>query len=57
MKNMQLLMNSVECLQQDTYRLLGYEKSLAKQQQAKQQFLARRVSHRMVVFTYKVYMK
>ena len=57
MKNMQLLMSSVECLQQDTYRLLGYEKSLAKQQQAKQQFLARRVSHRMVVFTYKVYMK
>ena len=44
-KNMQLLMNSVDCLQQDTYRLLGYEKTLAKQVQAKQQFLQRRVSN------------
>ena len=43
MKNMQLLMTSVDCLQQDTYRLLGYEKTVAKQIQAKQQFLIRRV--------------
>lgn len=43
MKNMQLLMTSVDSLQQDTYRLLGYEKTLAKQVQTKQQFIARRV--------------
>lgn len=43
MKNMQLLMNSVDSLQQDTYRLLGYEKAVAKQIQTKQQFLLRRV--------------
>ena len=43
MKNMQLLMTSVDSLQQDTYRLLGYEKNVAKQIQAKQQFLQRRV--------------
>lgn len=41
-KNMQLLMDSVDSLQQDTYRLLGYEKNLAKQAQQKQQFLQRR---------------
>ena len=51
MKNMQLLMTSVDSLQQDTYRLLGYEKSLAKQQQAKQQFLLRRVSCEIVIIT------
>ena len=51
MKNMQLLMTSVDSLQQDTYRLLGYEKSLAKQQQAKQQFLLRRVSREIVIIT------
>ena len=43
-KNMQLLMDSVDSLQQDTYRLLGYEKNLSKQAQQKQQFLQRRVS-------------
>ena len=43
-KNMQLLIESVENLQQETYRLLGYEKNLAKQSQARQQFLQRRVS-------------
>ena len=42
-KNMQLMMTSVESLQQETYRLLGYEKNLAKQTQLKQQFLAKRV--------------
>ena len=42
-KNMQLLMDNVDTLQQDLYRLLGYEKNLAKQQQAKQQFIQRRV--------------
>ena len=40
---MQLLMDNVDTLQQDLYRLLGYEKNLAKQQQAKQQFIQRRV--------------
>lgn len=43
-KNMQLMMSSVENLQQETYRLLGYEKNLAKQTQLKQQFLSKRVS-------------
>ena len=40
---MQLLMENVDMLQQDMYRLLGYEKNLAKQQQSKQQFIQRRV--------------
>ena len=43
-KNMQLMMTSVDSLQQETYRLLGYEKNLAKQAQLKQQFLQKRVS-------------
>ena len=42
-KNMQLLMTSVDSLQQDTYRLLGYEKQLAKNSQAKQQLLQKKV--------------
>lgn len=41
---MQLLMTSVESLQQETYRLLGYEKNLAKQVQTKQLFIQRRAS-------------
>lgn len=41
-KNLQLLMDSVENLQQETYRLLGYEKNVAKQLQQKQQFIQRR---------------
>lgn len=42
---MQLLMTSVDSLQQDTYRLLGYEKQLAKNSQAKIQLLQKKVSH------------
>ena len=42
---MQLLMENVDMLQQDLYRLLGYEKNLAKQQQSKQQFIQRRVGN------------
>lgn len=41
---MQLLMTSVDSLQQDTYRLLGYEKQLAKNTQAKQQLFQKKVS-------------
>ena len=37
-------MDNVESLQVETYRLLGYEKNIAKQAQQKQQFLQRRVS-------------
>jgi hypothetical protein len=40
---MQLMMVSVDSLQQETYRLLGYEKNLAKQSQLKNQFLQKRV--------------
>ncbi len=40
---MQLLMTSVDSLQQDTYRLLGYEKQLAKNTQAKQQLVQKKV--------------
>ena len=43
-KNMQLLMDSVETLQQDNYRLIGYEKTVAKQTQARMAFVAKRVS-------------
>ena len=50
-KNMQLLMDNVDTLQQDLYRLLGYEKNLAKQQQAKQQFLQRRVRQGLCAHT------
>ena len=39
---MQLLMENVEGLQLETYRLLGYEKNISKQSQQKQQFLQRR---------------
>ena len=42
---MQLLMTSVDSLQQDTYRLLGYEKQLAKNSQAKIQLLQKKVPH------------
>ncbi len=41
-KNVQLLMENVEALQLETYRLLGYEKNISKQAQQKQQFLQRR---------------
>lgn len=41
-KNVQLLMENVEALQLETYRLLGYEKNISKQLQQKQQFLQRR---------------
>jgi translation initiation factor 3 subunit H len=41
-KNVQLLMENVESLQLETYRLLGYEKNISKQAQQKQQFLQRR---------------
>lgn len=41
-KNLQLLMDSVDNLQQETYRLLGYEKNVSKQLQQKQQFIQRR---------------
>ena len=41
-KNVQLLMENVEGLQLETYRLLGYEKNISKQSQQKQQFLQRR---------------
>ena len=41
---MQLLMTSVESIQQDTYRLISYEKQLAKNNQAKQQLIQKRVS-------------
>lgn len=44
-KNLQLLMDSVDNLQQETYRLLGYEKNVSKQLQQKQQFIQRRVSN------------
>ncbi len=43
-KNMQLLMESVETLQQDNYRLIGYEKALAKQAQSRLAAFAKRVS-------------
>lgn len=43
-KNMQLLMESVETLQQDNYRLIGYEKAVAKQAQMRSNALAKRVS-------------
>lgn len=42
-KNMQLLMESVETLQQDNYRLIGYEKAVAKQAQTRSNALAKRV--------------
>ena len=41
-KNVQLLMDNVEALQLETYRLLGYEKNISKQTQQKQLFLQRR---------------
>lgn len=41
-KNVQLLMENVEALQLETYRLLGYEKNISKQAQQKQQLLQRR---------------
>lgn len=46
---MQLMMASMDSLQQETYRLLGYEKNLAKQTQLKQQFLQKRVKTPIVV--------
>lgn len=51
-KNMQLLMDSVETLQQDNYRLIGYEKTVAKQTQAKMAFMAKRVSAHKCVYYY-----
>ena len=47
---MHLLIDSVENLQQDAYRLLGYEKNLAKQTQLKQQFLQKRVGNISVLY-------
>lgn len=43
-------MENVEALQLETYRLLGYEKNVAKQAQQKQQFLQRRVSLLFLTF-------
>ena len=43
-RHLQLLMESVESLQQETQKLLYYERSLSKQQQMKLQFIQRRVS-------------
>ena len=40
---MRLLIDSVEALQQETYKLLGYERNSTKQIQLKQQFIAKRV--------------
>lgn len=34
---------SVELLQQETYKMLGYERNYIKQQQLKQQFIMKRV--------------
>ena len=43
--HMRILIDSVETLQQETYKLLGYERSAFKQLQIKQQFLLKRVSN------------
>lgn len=48
-RHLQLLMESVENLQQETQKLLFYERSLAKQQQMKLQFIQRRVSMRKLL--------
>lgn len=40
--HMRLLIDSVEALQQETYKLLGYERNSTKQIQLKQQFIAKR---------------
>ena len=42
--HMYLLIDSLESLQQETYKMLGYERNYTKQQQLKQQFLLKRVS-------------
>ena len=52
--NMQLLMNGVDMLYQDTNRLVSYEKNIAKQMQMKQQFIQKRVSHAMPCFSVKL---
>lgn len=42
-KNNRLLMDCVDDLTQETNKLFNYQRQLAKQQQAKQQFLQKRV--------------
>ena len=41
-KNLRLLMDSVDDLSQETNKFFNYQRSLAKQQQAKQQYLQKR---------------
>ncbi len=46
--HMRILIDSVETLQQETYKLLGYERSAFKQFQLKQQLIQKRVSQKML---------
>ena len=43
-KNLRLLMDSVDDLSQETNKFFNYQRSLAKQQQAKQQYQQKRVN-------------
>lgn len=45
-KNTRLLMDCVDDLTQETNKFFNYQRQLAKQQQAKQQFLQKRVRRR-----------
>jgi len=44
-KNLRLLMDSVDDLSQETNKFFNYQRSLAKQQQSKQQYLQKRVTN------------
>jgi len=43
-KNLRLMMDAVDDLSQETNKFFNYQRSLAKQQQAKQQYLQKRVN-------------
>lgn len=51
---MYLLIDSLESLQQETYKMLGYERNYTKQQQMKQQFLLKRVSHMCITINFEI---
>ena len=54
-KNLRLLMDSVDDLSQETNKFFNYQRSLAKQQQAKQQYLQKRVNDQFGFFVYIYY--
>jgi len=42
-KNLQMMIDSIDCLNQDANKFFNYQRQFAKQQQAKQQHILKRV--------------